>query len=1065
MKANLVAMALAAWAAAAVADDKGVPLFSDNFDAEGTFAEQWVSKKCLPKDGKVRVSDFGSLAMRGATPLEFVAEADVTVSPSWSQIPSAKQQQARGGFVCGGHHFCVQPCGKAFMVWKAREQKHSDGRYPDIPGLGPGRVARLKVMRKKSGAGTVKYAFWVNGVAVYDFVDAEPEKIRRTDGQEGYPAISFTAYRTDMEVDNFALFAVRHDDDSPNMVFNSGFEHDEDGTPTHYGFLGSFDYVNWPWRKFRTDYLRRYQVDRNERHSGRQSLRVIVNGASSGPIQIAPWRTGTVKDASGVFSVWMKASVDGLKVNLRADAPALGQSGAGLRTVEVGREWTRYEVTQPKLKGKGLYSPLMITVPKPAQYDALLWIDDLQFEIVPLPEGGAFDPAKSYATPYKPCEADKDRFGAKQELPPPAALAVKRLPAGVKPSVDLDAWADAAFRVTDFWFGKDAPQRKTEGFLACDDENLYVGMRNFGEPADRIARPKRGSRDLDVYTTNGLELFFKPNPEEGYFHLAMSANGDQFDLHAGDLKWDGKWTVETKANAKLGATDYFVTVPFADFAPWGLSATWLANLCRNDRAVAGAEQYVASGKAEAPNFRNEERWNALSLPPDVVSRWAGKAKKRAAVSADAVLGRLDFYMNEEFAQWRVTGEDGKVTVARKPLGEIPMGTNAVTFAANGRTYTDTVVRLPYRKGATQVNRWTRSIVHDGRNEVFTGIGIGVAGYFGYRKDANPFPAMFDMLKAEGFRHFLYMSGSRSGRQAESRAILEASRERGFLCAFWGDYDIWNYDDDLKYAKLKPVDDVPLEKTVELTRQFDHIVTHLVIDEPELYKKSEWTRAWLEKIKPFYPYAPVQMNNTVMGVPSRHGDLKTDVLMLDDYLSNNEGRTVDSVVKHVDEMRAVPGGKPCWYFISGDIMSLHYKNLSYAEQTAQSWGCICAGCTGLSWYFDIPRTEGSYLAMVDVNREVQALAPVILSEELCGSATCDQPKSRLRHLTRTRNGAWYVLTCNIDAKPLDRVTYVLPEDAPRNGTVEVLYENRTLPLGDGAFTDAYAGHARHLYRIR
>jgi len=1063
MKKKLVVAALTLCGAAVLwAEDKGLPLFSDNFDAEGTFAEQWVSKKCLPKDGKVRVSDFGSLTMRGATPLEFVAEADITLCPSWSTLPPAKEQQGWGGFSCAGNTFCIQPCGKSFMVWRVKGQTRSDGRYLPIEGIGPGKTARLMLMRKKAGEGCVKYAFWVNGKPVYDFINELPKKAKGADGQESYAAVNVIAYKVDLDVDNFVLSGVRHDDDSPNTVYNSGFEYTEDNSPTHYGLRGMFDFVNWPWEKFHQDYLKRYQVDTAEKHSGKQSLRVIVNGASES-ILINPWRPGTVKGAAGVFSVWMKANKEGVKVTLGVDPGWVGKVRDGSRTVEVGREWARYEVTRASLAGRGIYSPLSISVPKPAEQDALLWIDDLQFEIVSLPEGG-FDPAKTYATPYKPSELDKDRFGEKKELPPPATLTVKKLPAGVKPTVDLDTWTDKAAPISEFWFGKNVPQNKTEGFLACDDDNLYVGMRNFGEKAESADQPRRSARDLDAYTSDGLEIFFKPNPDEGYFHLAMAANGDQFDLHANDMKWNGAWTVVTKVNAAAGATDYLVTIPFADLAPWGMAQTWLANFCRNDRAVKGSEQYVASGKAESPNFRNEERWNTLALPADVIARWADRASKKRTDGADAVLGRLDFYMNEEFAQWRVTGADGKTTVVKKPLAEIPMGTNVVSFTANGKTYKDTVVKLPYKKGATQVNRWTRSIVHDGHNEVFTGIGIGGTGYFGYTKDANPFIGMFDMLKADGFRHFLFMASSRSPRMPEAKACLEESAKRGFLCAFWSDYDIWNYDDDMKHGKLKPIDDVPMEKMVEFVRPYDHVVTHLVIDEPELYKPSAWTRAWLEKLKAYFPYTPVQMNNTVMGIPSKYADLKTDILMLDDYLTNNEGRTVESVVKAVDVMQAAPGGKPCWYFIIGDNMSMHYKNPSYAEQVAQSWGCICAGCTGLSWYFGLPSTEGDYRAMVDVNREVQALAPVILSEELCDAATADQPKKKLRHLTRTLDGTWYVLSCNIDAKPLT-ATFTLPKDAPRNGTVEVLFENRTLPLKDGVFRDDYPAHFRHLYRVR
>lgn len=1048
----------------AFASENGVPLFSDDFNAEGTFVEQWVSKMCSPKDGKVRLSQNGSLSMRGETPLEFIAEADVTVTPHWSNIPPTKPYHARGGFLCGGHYFAVQPCGKSFMVWKPKGQKRMDGRYVDIPGLGPGQIARLRVMRKKVGEGIVKYAFWINGIAIYDFIDAEPAKIRRKDGQESYPSISFMAYKTDVEIDNFALFGIRHDDDSPNMIFNSSFEYDEDGTPTHYGFMGGFAFGRWPWQKFRSDYLTRYKADKSEKHSGQQSLRVRVNGASSGKIQIRPWRTGTVKDAAGVFSVWMKANVDNLTVNLYIDETGRKTSGDGMRSVTVDRTWRRYEVTRKKLKGKGLYSPITITVPEAAKYDAFLWLDDLQFEVVALPEGG-FDPAKSYASVYKPSEADKDRFGKKDVLPPSDTLVVKKLAPGVKPTVELDRWAHGAGRFSSFWNGREKPKRKTEAFLACDDNNFYLGVRNYAEPASHRSKPHKKHRDGNIFSSCGIEFLFRPNPEGSFFHFAMAANGDQFDHRDNDLKWNGSWTVETRENPAAGAVDYFITVPFADLAPWGMSPTWRANICRNDNAEKGNPQHIASGRSEKPEFRNQERWNPLVFPADVIARWAGGVVNKSSVAAKAsVLGRLDFYMNEDFAQWRVTDEAGKVTVAKKPLTEIPMGTNEVSFAANGKTYTDTVVKLPWKKGATQVNRWTRSIVHDGRNEVFTGIGIGVAGYLGCGKGRNPFPAMFDMLKAEGFRHFLYMSCSRSNRMAESRAILEASRERGLLCAFWGDYNIWNYNDKVEYELLKPIDDVPIEKTIALTKEFDHIVTHLVIDEPELFKKSEWTRKWLEMLKPHYPYSPVQMNNTIMGIPSRHGGLKTDILMLDDYLSNNEGRTVDSVVKQVDEMIAVPGGKPCWFFLSGDIMSLHYKNLSYAEQVAQSWGCICAGCTGIAWYFDIPRTEGSYLAMVDVNREVQQLAPVILSEELCAAATADQSKSKLRHLTRTLDGAWYVLSCNIDAKSLS-ATFTLPVEAPQNGTVEVLFENRTIPLKDGRFSDEYAGHSRHIYKIR
>ena len=79
-----------------------------------------------------------------------------------------------------------------------------------------------------------------------------------------------------------------------------------------------------------------------------------------------------------------------------------------------------------------------------------------------------------------------------------------------------------------------------------------------------------------------------------------------------------------------------------------------------------------------------------------------------------------------------------------------------------------------------------------------------------------------------------------------------------------------------------------------------------------------------------------MNNTVMGIiPNRYAELNTDVLMLDDYITNNEGRTVDSVVKQVDIMRTagLEKGLPMYYFVSSGNSPLHYRPPTYREQLA------------------------------------------------------------------------------------------------------------------------------------
>ena len=41
---------------------------------------------------------------------------------------------------------------------------------------------------------------------------------------------------------------------------------------------------------------------------------------------------------------------------------------------------------------------------------------------------------------------------------------------------------------------------------------------------------------------------------------------------------------------------------------------------------------------------------------------------------------------------------------------------------------------------------------------------------------------------------------------------------------------------------------------------------------------------------------------------------------------------------------------------------------------------------------------------------------------------------------------------------------MPEDAPKDAKVEVLFENRSIALKDGVFSDSYPAHFRHVYKI-
>ena len=92
-------------AISASAQDRGTPIFSDNFDTSATFAERWVTndKRIRSEDGKIVFPKGGSLTMRGGTPLEFYAEMDITLDVS-HEPDKTKWDQSFCGFMIDGFY-------------------------------------------------------------------------------------------------------------------------------------------------------------------------------------------------------------------------------------------------------------------------------------------------------------------------------------------------------------------------------------------------------------------------------------------------------------------------------------------------------------------------------------------------------------------------------------------------------------------------------------------------------------------------------------------------------------------------------------------------------------------------------------------------------------------------------------------------------------------------------------------------------------------------------------------------------------------------------------------------
>ena len=858
---------------------------------------------------------------------------------------------------------------------------------------------------------------------VLTWVEGEERRARREERTSSEkPRVVFIAGASARIIDDVVVSLPEDEDASPNLIVNSGFEHDEDSVPQYYCNRGSFN-----WRKHVGEeyemWTRCFAVDAGERHSGWQSLRIVVNSLW-GHLSFYPWRTATQKGAHGVFSGWMKAEKPGMKIEVAI--------GSDRRTFDLTTEWTRYVFASTNMPAPGIFSPVTFSVRDPWKYDGSIWLDDLQLEY------------GDEATEWRPSDLDESRFGVQEKEERPPAVAVRKLPSGVKPTADLSSWEKFAADAGRFYIRRQEPINRTQAFLACDDDSLYIGYRNFGEDAAQLSHKPYFKDDTGICMNDSVEVLLRPTAEKKNYHLFCAPNGSRADAYGEDKTWDGTWTVAARDAG--GAVEYLVTVPFADIAENGISRKWLFNLGRNDRHSVNP-QCPGTSYTKGGDFRDDAYWASLELPADVAAKWARVADAKKSAAEPVVLGRLDFYMNEPEARWRIWDEKGRMEETSLDISGMAYGTNAVTVRAHGRDWPVEVVKLPYWKGATQINRFTRSVMHGGEQVLMVSNCLLVREN---PKNDNGRYEQLEIMRKRGFRYGHLCTFSDRKLTEQTADMLDYGRSIGM------DFILWTGDKDGR-------DETRADTRARL-KDYDNIISRVATDEPELARPSDEVRDFMIEEKRHYPYTPVQMNNTTFGFPSRFADLTTDIFMLDAYLTAAEFNTVDQVLRNVDEMLKAREGVPCWFFLAG-MNSIHYKQPSYAEQTAQCWGAICAGCSGVTWFLNMVASEANWRAMIDFNREAQELKDKILSEEVCADAGASVGPDVLRHRTSKCGDDWYLFTCNIDASPLGKVAFTLPDGAPKSGTVEVLYENRTIPLEDGKFTDSYPAHFRHIYRIK
>ncbi len=144
---------------------------------------------------------------------------------------------------------------------------------------------------------------------------------------------------------------------------------------------------------------------------------------------------------------------------------------------------------------------------------------------------------------------------------------------------------------------------------------------------------------------------------------------------------------------------------------------------------------------------------------------------------------------------------------------------------------------------------------------------------------------------------------------------------------------------------------------------------------------------------------------------------------------------------------------------------------------EAWLNVVHGMKAIGWFHYFEYDTIRYGAMTQFTDQITRLAPVVLGPEpdIQVSDNANAQANRVDTLVRVYDDAIYVFAVRVtEPEPFAGALYTVTEpaslnvtfllDTAANGVAQVIDENRSVPVSGGAFTDAFARNAVHIYRI-
>ena len=179
-------------------------------------------------------------------------------------------------------------------------------------------------------------------------------------------------------------------------------------------------------------------------------------------------------------------------------------------------------------------------------------------------------------------------------------------------------------------------------------------------------------------------------------------------------------------------------------------------------------------------------------------------------------------------------------------------------------------------------------------------------------------------------------------------------------------------------------------------------------------------------------------------------------------------------KEPTETERVEGAAVEFCQVVTQVRNVADTNLEVVGEVARHWMSIVHGSTGIVYFCHewnpvfrearLLEDDAMRAAVAAVNTQVLSLAPVLNSATLPDRvhAASDDESVPVDVLVKSRGGDLWVIAA---AMRLGSTTAIFSVTDAGSGSVEVVDENRELPLSGGVFQDDFAAdYAVHIYRI-